>query len=345
MLRFSDMTTNLSIYGIGNFGYALLKHLDNKQSDNLSLRAYDRKPDLIKELAKNRRHLYLHRSVNISKNVDFVESPSALLDNCDILVLAVTSDSIREVIDEIKPCVKKELVIINTAKALDRTTAQRASEIVSERLRDKQHSYGLLAGGTIAKDLFSSEPLGADLACSDELALAKVFNILSSDNLSIYPTTDLLGVEYASAFKNIISILAGITNGLGFSYGSETHIISRTAQLVANVSVAEFGAKPETFSIGSQCWGNDLWMSCTGDTRNREFGVLLGKGLTAKTALQQMANQNKSVEGVNTLQVLDKISPLLEIKAINLLYNLVVTSSVSIADFRQYLLGRSGGQK
>lgn len=345
MLIFSDMTTNLSIYGIGNFGYALLKHLDNKQSDSLSLRAYDRKPDLIRELAKNRRHLYLHKSVNVSKNVDFVESPSALLDNCDILVLAVTSDSIREVIDDIKPYIKKELVIINTAKALDNTTAQRASEIVSERLRDKQYSYGLLAGGTVAKDLFSSEPLGADLACSDELALAKVFNIFSSNNLSIYPTTDLLGVEYASAFKNIISILAGITNGLGFSYGSETHIISRTAQLVANVCVTEFGAKPETFSIGSQSWGNDLWMSCTGDTRNREFGVLLGKGLTAKTALQQMASQNKSVEGVNTLQVLDKISPLLEVKAINLLYNLVVTNSVSIADFRQYLLDRSGGQK
>jgi len=49
----------------------------------------------------------------------------------------------------------------------------------------------------------------------------------------------------------------------------------------------------------TQCWGNDLWMSCTGNTRNREFGVLIGKGLSAEGALKGMKEQNKTFPSSN----------------------------------------------
>ena len=69
------------------------------------------------------------------------------------------------------------------------------------------------------------------------------------------------------------------------------------------------GAVQKTFSIGSQCWGSDLWMSCTGDTRNRALGELLGQGKSLDEANRIMAEQNKTVEGVQTLRAL---KPLLE---------------------------------
>jgi glycerol-3-phosphate dehydrogenase len=57
----------------------------------------------------------------------------------------------------------------------------------------------------------------------------------------------------------------------------------------------------------TQCWGNDLWMSCTDNTRNREFGVLIGKGLSAEEALNRMKEQNKTVAGINTIKIINKI--------------------------------------
>jgi len=36
------MIKKISIYGLGNFGYAILKHFDNKSNEGISIHAYDR---------------------------------------------------------------------------------------------------------------------------------------------------------------------------------------------------------------------------------------------------------------------------------------------------------------
>jgi len=124
---------------------------------------------------------------------------------------------------------KEETIIVNTAKAFDLRSGKRLSEIIGEELRNINFDYAFLAGGTITKDLFVHEPLGSNVACKNNKILNDLKIIFESDNLFIYTSTDLAGTEYAAAFKNVISILAGITNGLGFSYGSETHIISNAS--------------------------------------------------------------------------------------------------------------------
>ena len=300
----------VSIFGIGNFGFALLKHLSEKaDKGEFTLHAYDRDKELRKSLRNKRRHLIHHQGVRISKNVVIEETPKSLVKETDVLILAITSNAIKEVVRNIKPYINKKIIILNTAKALDSDTGERFSVIISNYLRDIKHSYSLamIAGGTIARDLFNEEPLGVDIASENRKALKVLKNIFISNNLNVYTKTDLKGVEYAAAFKNVISILAGIINGLRFSYGSETHIISRAAGEVKRLVVNNLGGKEKTFSIESQCWGNDMWMSATGDTRNREFGFLLGSGYTTPKAILKMKKENKTIEGINTIKIINKV--------------------------------------
>ena len=265
---------NVSIYGIGNFGYAFLKHLDNKNDGSYKLTAYDYNKDRVEYLKANRSHPFLHKETKLSDEITFVSDTKELLADCDVLLLAVPSTATSEVMQIIRTNVTRPITIINTAKSLDKDSGRGLSTIVNQELTGIDYTYALLAGGTIASDLFKHEPLGADIACEDPAALPKLKQLFQSGTLSVNTTTDLTGVEYAAAFKNIVSILAGVVNGMGLSYGAETHIISRTAQMIGDVCVSKLGAAPSTFSIGSQCWGNDMWMSCTGNTRNREFGQL-----------------------------------------------------------------------
>ena len=72
---------------------------------------------------------------------------------------------------------------------------------------------------------------------------------------------------------------------MGFSYGSETHIITVVAEEIENIIIDHLGGNKETFKMKSQAWSNDLWMSCTGPTRNREFGLLLGKSASVKKSI------------------------------------------------------------
>lgn len=48
-------------------------------------------------------------------------------------------------------------------------------------------------------------------------------------------------------------------------------------------------------------------MSCLGNTRNRAFGEILGKGMPFSQAEQQMKIEKKTVEGIQTLRILDKL--------------------------------------
>lgn len=334
-----DVTTNVSIFGVGNFGYAILNHLSHKNLTSLNIKAYDIDNNVINSLSTSRYHPYLHTESKISPNVLVVDNVEDLTKDCNVLILAVSSNVTREVIESLKPYLTKPIIIVNTAKALDYITGKRLSEIVAESLKGFDYKYALLAGGTIAKDLFHNEPLGVDIASYDTSILPGLTALFGSPNLKVYPTDDLTGTEYAAAFKNVISIIAGLTKGLGFSYGSETHIISITAQQIADVCVEKLGAKPETFYVGRQVWGNDLWMSCTGNTRNREFGVLVGKLMSVEKAIESMAKSNSTVEGINTLKTLNNIAGIKDIPIISLLYSLLIDKSEDIHVFKSHLLG------
>lgn len=326
----------VSLYGIGNFGYAVLKHLDKKNSSNFVLQAYDRDKELVNFLDKNRQHAHFHKGQKVSTQIIFAKNAAALLRNCDILILTVASNAVKAVLKNIKKHINKEIIIVNTAKALDWDSGQRISEVVTKGLQGKNYNYALLSGGTIAKDLFNHEPLGASIACRDKKILKDLALLFKSDNLFIYPTTDVIGAEYASAFKNVISILAGITKGLGFPYGAETHIISRAAAEVEDLAVKRLGGKKKTFAMGSQCWGNDLWMSCTGDTRNRQFGILIGQGADKETALQKMKKENKTVEGINTIKILHKVEGINNYYILSLIYKLF-TGNIELNKFKDSL--------
>jgi len=299
----------VAIYGVGRFGYAMLQHLQHKVPQGLSLRAYDRDEHVRRELVEHRRHPYHDSEAPLNTGVEIADSPAELLRDRQALIFAVSSESSREVAGVVAQAPwPGPLTIVNTAKALDYQTGRRLSEVVARVMRETPpphtYTYAALAGGTIASDLLHEEPLGMTIACEDDGALSPLTRLFESPNLWAQATTDLVGVEYAGALKNVIAICAGMVRGQGYSYGAVTHLISRLASEIENFCVDRLGARRETFSIGSQCWGSDLWMSCTGPTRNGALGELLGQGMSLDEANRRMAEQRKTVEGVQTLRAI-----------------------------------------
>ncbi len=318
----------IGIIGTGMFGFAISRYLGRKylSGETVSIVAYDINKKLIEHLKKTREHLYHFKGKKLPKNVLVTNNKIEAVRDADIIILAVVSQAIREVIKEIKDYLKNGVVIVNTAKALEIETGKTFSEVITEEMKNQGLNFVVakLSGGMFAEDLVNDAPLGADIACEDKDILRKLQKIFHSSTLRVYANTDLIGVEYAGAFKNVIAILAGIINGLGLPYGSETHMISRAAKEAKEIAVA-LGAKPYTFSMESQCWGNDLWMSCTGKSRNREFGRLIGSGSSPKEALREMEKKHKLVEGYYTTGVIPMLCEKTGVRApiLNEVYKIV----------------------
>lgn len=318
----------ISIVGTGTFGFSLARHFGKKYLGNneVAIMTYDSNSELMRFLRRYKTHPYHFKGKRIPQNVSLASDKKELIENADILILAVTSQAVRGTVREIKGYLKDNVIFLNTAKALEVGTAKTFSEVIKEEMANVPVKYttAKLSGGTFAGDLVNDAPLGADIACENPYVLKKLQETFSTSALRIYGNNDLVGAEYAGAFKNIIAIFAGIIVGLGLPYGSETHMISRAAKEAKEIAVS-LGAKPYTFSMESQCWGNDLWMSCTGKSRNREFGILIGKGMSSHDALEKMQLEHKLVEGYYTTGAIPKLSMKVKVKTpiFNEIYKIV----------------------
>jgi len=318
---------NILIFGCGLFGFGLVNHFSKKfeLNDSVKIYAYDINKTIVDSLKTNNEHPYHFKGRKISHNVEFINEYIDVLKQIDLLVLAIPSQTIRETVKTFHN-LKLNTIIVNTAKSLEIGTNMRLSEVIQNEMSKlgKPITVATFSGGTIASEFIEEAPLGADIACSNYIICKSLQKIFSSNQLRIYGNTDQIGVEYAGAFKNAIAILAGIISGLNFPFGSVTHLISRAADEVSKMAIM-LGASEHTFSFKTQCWGNDLWMSCLGNTRNRYFGSLIGQGIPVDKALEQMKQSHKIVEGYHTIKVIYDLGKELELNNIilNQLYDII----------------------
>lgn len=300
------MVKKITVYGSGAFGFALTKHLGNKflNSQDYDIYLYDKSKEVMHHIIQTKKHPFHFPSAILPQNVKFATEVGTAVKGADIILLAVPSDSIRSATKCIKKFIKKESIILNVSKGLELKTSKRASEIIKETLNNQVATF---SGGTIAEDVVNDSYLGAEIGCEDYKTASELADILTTERLKVYPNNDIIGVEYAGAFKNVISIAAGIADGLKVSYGSKTYLITQASDEAKKLSV-KLGAKEHTFSSGSHSWTNDLWMSCTGNTRNRYFGELIGLGYSPKQALRKLKEEHKIAEGFYTAKSLHKLS-------------------------------------
>lgn len=299
------MVKKITVYGSGVFGFALAKHLGNKFLNNqdYGIYLYDKDKEVMQHIIQTRKHPFHFPSITLPKNIRCATNVEDAVRNANIILLAVPSEAIRQVTECIKDFIKEDSLILNVAKGLDLKTNKRVSEVIKENLNNQVATF---SGGTIAEDLVNNVYLGAEVGCEDYKVASELAEILTTEHLRVYPNDDLIGVEYAGAFKNVISIIAGIADGLKISHGSKTYLITQASDEAGKIAV-NLGAKERTFSSGSHSWTNDLWMSCTGNTRNRYFGELIGKGHKPREALNILESEHKIAEGFYTARVVYQI--------------------------------------
>jgi len=295
----------ITIYGSGTFGYVLARHFGNKFKDSKhKISLYDLNEELIETIRKTRAHPIHFPNIKLPANVIVTPDRKESVKNSELIVLVVSAQSVRNAIRDIRPNITNDLVILNAAKGLELNTNLRLSQVIEQGLENINYDYkvAVFSGGTIAGEMIEDAALGAEIGCVDSSTAQYLQELMSNRFLRIYANTDIIGVEYAGALKNVIAIGAGISDGLKNPYGSKTLLISRASAEAKRLAV-RLGAKPHTFSAESQAWCNDLWMSCTGNTRNRYFGELIGSGHSVEQSLEILRKEHKIAEGYPTAKV------------------------------------------
>ena len=293
------MMSNISLLGCGTWGSAISQTLAENghlvfawhyDSDSLNLMSTSRKHPKIN-------NFYFHENIFFEKNIEICISKS------NLVVLAVPSHSVRELMNNSCKYFTDETIIVNLSKGLENNSLKTMSEVILEVSGVGRKRIASLYGPSHAEEVLKGFPTTLVAASIDKKTSILVQDIFSSDVLRVYSNNDLKGVELGGSLKNVIAIATGICDGIGFGDNTKAALLTRGLAEITRLGTL-MGAKESTFSGLSGI--GDLIATCLSDhSRNRHVGEEIGKGKSLSTTLE---NMDMVAEGVKTTQSVHDLS-------------------------------------
>jgi glycerol-3-phosphate dehydrogenase (NAD(P)+) len=225
-----------------------------------------------------------------------MELKPALME-ADVCVIACPSKFLRSVCRELRPqlaAAERLQPCITLCKGLEEGTNQLPSEVLADELPD--HAHGVLSGPTFASQVAEGQPSALVLASNADAAFSRrLQQAIASDNLRIYTSADLVGVELGGCLKNVYAIASGMCDGLGLRDNSKAALLTRALHEMVRVGTA-LGGEAASF-YGLTGFG-DLILTCNGkESRNRTFGELFAEGHSVESLIEE---RRMTVEGYRT---------------------------------------------
>jgi glycerol-3-phosphate dehydrogenase (NAD(P)+) len=276
----------ITVLGAGAWGTALAKVL---RDNGNAVKLWDIATATLDELRRGRSERYLPGvalPTDWKTEADFEKA----VGGAECCVMAIPSQSFRQVAAKLKG---HPAILVSVTKGIEFETGETMSRILREHA--PANRVAALSGPSFAREVALGIPTTVVCACESDGTAKTVQGLFHRPEFRIYRSTDVLGVEYGGALKNIIAIGAGVSDGLGYGDNTKAGLVTRALSEMRRLGVA-CGAQAETFS-GLSGLG-DLMLTCfSKQSRNRDLGERLGRGETM-AAIQ--ASHPKLAEGYPT---------------------------------------------
>lgn len=215
--------------------------------------------------------------------------------HAEVIVESVTSAGIRPIFEKILQ-IREPCPVVLTSKGIERDTGLLLPEVLCQVFdQDKSPFVGALSGPSHAEEVIKHLPTSVVCSAYDPEIMMLILQLFTTPHFRVYPNSDILGVSFGGAMKNIIAIACGISDGLGFGDNTKAALMTRGLHEIRKLSVVK-GCKIETLN-GLSGMG-DLCVTCLSThSRNFRFGKLIAEGLSPKAA---KAKIGMAVEGAYT---------------------------------------------
>lgn len=284
------------IIGAGSFGTALAQQFSININNEIVLLARDEKVVAdVNNYNRNERYFpgkQLKESIKATTDV-------SILKNAEIVFLAVPSSSATSLIPVLRKNLSSKSLLVNTAKGICED-GQTIFEYLERELSGLQ--IATLKGASFSVEMMNQSPTMMTFGYLDFNHLSVINKIVENTNLFIDYTTDVIGVEWLSALKNVYAILIGHVDACYNAANTRFMVLSKAIEEIRFI-LTHIGGKSETMFLS--CGIGDISLTALNDlSRNRTLGLLIGKGFW-----NSISGENNSVvlEGIKTLRLLDKI--------------------------------------
>ena len=215
-------------------------------------------------------------SNNINKTVE----------NFDILVFAIPSAFLTSELKKLTISLSNK-VIFSAIKGIVPESGLIVGEHFFKKYNIPYKNIGVITGPCHAEEVAMERLSYLTIACQDQDQAKKVGECLKSRYIQVKISDDIIGTEYAAMLKNIFSIAAGISHGLGYGDNFQSVLMSNSIREMDRFIKKIHQMKR---NINNSAYLGDLLVTGYSTfSRNRMFGNMIGKGYTVKSAMLEMS--------------------------------------------------------
>ncbi|KJV55519.1 NAD-dependent glycerol-3-phosphate dehydrogenase family protein [Orientia chuto str. Dubai] len=285
----------IAVIGAGAWGTAIAMLLArNNHIVTLYTRHLDHAQE-INQLHTNKK--YLHDIIL----PDIIRATTDFSDIVDqkVIIIVTPSDQVRATIENLKQHRISNSTIIGIAsKGFDHNHAKLLSNVVKDYLVD--NPLFIVAGPNLASEVAQGLPCALTIAAIKKEVQLKGAALFHSTNVITSTTEDIITIQVASAFKNIIAIITGIIIAKQYGQNCKASVITQGIKEIYAFAKAAGSPNPDISEFA--VIGDLILTSYALTSRNTQFGYELGQQ-EYYSDLNSNTNENL-VEGIKAAKIL-----------------------------------------
>ncbi len=229
---------------------------------------------------------YLSSAELHPSQLDLSNDINKVVSNYDILIFAIPSAFLTLELEKLTESLGCKIVF-SAIKGIVPETGLIVGEHFYEKYNVPYKNIGVITGPCHAEEVAMERLSYLTIACQDEDKAKTVGGWLQSRYIRVKISDDIIGTEYAAMLKNIFSIAAGISHGLGYGDNFQSVLMSNSIREMKRFIKKVHKMKR---NINNSAYLGDLLVTGYSTfSRNRMFGNMIGKGYTVKSAMLEMS--------------------------------------------------------
>ncbi len=296
-----DETGRIAILGGGSWATAIAKMvLEHTQEIWWYLRREDRIEDF-RRLGHNPAYLTsVHFDVN---RIHFCSDINEAVETCQTLIFVTPSPYLKGHLKKLKVRLRDKF-LLTAIKGIVPDENMICSEYFHQFYNVPEENLAVLGGPSHAEEVALGRLTYLTVGCVDEEKAGNMARFFASDYVKTKTSRDVIGIEYASVLKNVYAIAAGICHGLKYGDNFQAVLTANAIQEIKRFSAA---TNPHGRDIDASAYLGDLLVTAYSQfSRNRQFGNMIGRGYSVKTAQLEMQMIAEGYYGTKCIHIFNE---------------------------------------
>lgn len=287
----------IAIIGSGSWGVALGIHLANLGNEVKIWSFAKEEADLINN---EKKCMFLPKAV-IPEGITCTLSYEEAIKDTDFILHVTPSKYTRNIVKEYKQYVTNQPIII-CSKGFEKDSLSTLDEVVKSEIPHVK--TGVLSGPSHAEEVSIGVPTVLVAASEYDEINELMQDTFMCENMRVYSSKDVKGVEIGAALKNILAFCAGIATQMGLGDNSFAALLTRGLGEITRLGVAMGGNKDTFYGLSGL---GDLLVTCLSEhSRNRKAGKLIGAGKTLEETRKEVGMTIESIDNIDVAYELAK---------------------------------------